>query len=45
MTGGAGINTMRALIVEPDGRYRWTSTTGGEVAGRATAAGTVGGAR
>lgn len=45
VTGGAGINTMKTLIVEPGGRYRWTGTTGGVVAGRATAAGTAGSGR
>ncbi len=38
VAGGEGINNLNTLTVEPDGRYRWTGTTGGVVAGRAAAA-------
>jgi hypothetical protein len=37
IAGGSGINVARAFIIQPDGRYQWDSTTGGTVAGRATA--------
>lgn len=37
ITGGEGINTITNLMIEADGRYRWSGTTGGEVAGRAAA--------
>ena len=39
--GGPGIITASILLVQPDGRYQWTSTTGGVVAGRASAGGTA----
>lgn len=39
--GGVGVNQPSTLIVEPDGRYRWTGTIGGVVAGRATEAGSL----
>jgi hypothetical protein len=35
--GGAGINTVNALVIQADGRYQWASTTGGVVAGMAVA--------
>jgi hypothetical protein len=37
VVGGQGINTTSTLIVEAGGRYRWSSITGGVVAGRAAA--------
>lgn len=35
--GGDGVNALNSLTVEPDGRYRWTGSTGGSVEGRAVA--------
>ena len=40
VTGGEGVNRLRELTVDPDGRYRWTTTTGGVVAGRAASGAT-----
>jgi hypothetical protein len=37
IAGGSGINVASSLVIQPDGRYQWMSTTGGTVAGRATA--------
>ena len=37
IAGGSGINVASSLVVQPDGHYQWMSTTGGTVAGRATA--------
>lgn len=37
ITGGAGINRISELVIATDGRYRWGSTTGGVVSGRAVA--------
>ena len=39
VTGGAGINTMHTLVIEPDGRYRLRGITGGIVAGRSASGG------
>ncbi len=39
IAGGSGINSLISFSVESGGRYHWTNTTGGVVAGRATAAG------
>lgn len=39
VTGGAGINTMDTLVIEPDGRYRLRAVTGGIVAGRSASGG------
>jgi hypothetical protein len=38
IAGGPGVNRVSTLVIERDGRYQWASTTGGVVAGRATAA-------
>jgi hypothetical protein len=38
IAGGSGINSLISFSVESGGRYHWTNTTGGVVAGRATAA-------
>lgn len=35
--GGAGINRVSELAIAADGRYQWTSTTGGVVQGRSVA--------
>lgn len=37
IAGGSGVNVVSALVIQPDGRYQWASTTGGVVAGRASA--------
>lgn len=37
--GGPGVNTSSLLVVQPGGRFQWTSTTGGVVAGRAASGG------
>ena len=37
IAGGSGVNVASALVIQPDGRYEWASTTGGVVAGRAAA--------
>ncbi len=37
IAGGPGINVASALSIGADGRYEWSSTTGGVVAGRAAA--------
>jgi hypothetical protein len=37
IAGGSGINVASTLIIQPDGRYEWSATTGGVVAGRAVA--------
>lgn len=41
IAGGSGVNTASTLIIEPGGRYQWLATTGGVVAGRATASDTT----
>lgn len=46
IVGGAGVNEVNSLEISADGRYRWTSVSGGSVSGRAvaseeTASGTV----
>jgi hypothetical protein len=38
IAGGPGINVASSMIIQPGGRYEWSSTTGGVVAGRAVAA-------
>jgi hypothetical protein len=37
IAGGSGINVASTLLIQPDGRYQWISTTGGVVSGRAVA--------
>ncbi len=37
LAGGEGVNALSTLIVEDGGRYGWTGTVGGVVAGRSTA--------
>jgi hypothetical protein len=37
IAGGSGINVASTLVIQTDGRYNWSSTTGGSVAGRAVA--------
>jgi len=37
IAGGSGVNVANSLVIQPDGRYQWASTTGGTVAGRAAA--------
>ncbi len=37
IAGGSGVNVASTLDIQADGRYQWLSTTGGVVAGRATA--------
>jgi hypothetical protein len=37
IAGGSGVNAVSSLLIQPDGRYQWESTTGGTVAGRAAA--------
>jgi hypothetical protein len=39
--GGPGVNIASTLTIEAGGRYRWLSTTGGVVAGRAVASDTT----
>jgi hypothetical protein len=41
IAGGSGVNIASTLIIHADGRYEWSSTTGGVVAGRAAASGTA----
>ena len=38
IAGGEGVNRTTTLVIQPDGRYQWVSTTGGAVAGRTVAA-------
>jgi hypothetical protein len=38
VTGGEGVNVTSILVIEADGRYRWTAAGGGVVSGRAAAA-------
>jgi hypothetical protein len=37
IAGGSGVNVTGSLVIQSDGRYQWVGTTGGTVAGRATA--------
>jgi hypothetical protein len=37
IAGGAGVNVVTTLVIHADGRYQWLGTTGGVVAGQATA--------
>jgi hypothetical protein len=37
IAGGSGINVATTLIIQADGRYEWSATTGGVVAGRSVA--------
>lgn len=37
IVGGQGLVRASTLVIQPDGHYQWTSTTGGVVSGRATA--------
>lgn len=37
IAGGSGIHRVNELVIQPDGRYSWSSTTGGVVSGRAAA--------